>query len=365
MIGQGRQGIGRVAAAIIIIAIVLLGGVAASYLTATRTPGASGTASATSAIPSTISNPSIATNTTTVSTSSISTNMTTTSGVVGTPSNTSSAAALSPNQLRVLSISVENASLGDDLKFDVTLANQGQSDIWYTIPGVIQLAPISCLTTVTTSMASSTIVTNTVTATASGTTTVVNSTSTSTACSAPLPIVAMTVNPPSANVGCSTNLIIQGGTVTPRSPSSILYPYCPWGTEYQVVARGTFEATFYIDWGASFQSVTYATEIVKDFSVGGAGGSGTSTIDISTINSYGSAITGYYVTLWQYYSVPLQSCYSPCSFTVNNDQFYQISAASYGSETFGHWQNDGSTWLETVIVPSTNTTISLTAVYFP
>jgi hypothetical protein len=94
------------------------------------------------------------------------------------------------------------------------------------------------------------------------------------------------------------------------------------------------------------------------------GTSTTSTINISTVNSGGTQISGYYITLWQN-GVPLQSCFSACSFTVNNGQTYQLAAASYGSETFDHWQNDGSTGFETVNVPSTSTTTSLTAVYNP
>jgi hypothetical protein len=82
------------------------------------------------------------------------------------------------------------------------------------------------------------------------------------------------------------------------------------------------------------------------------------------VNGAGSAITGYYITLWQY-GVKLQSCFSACSFTVNDGQSYQVAASSYGAETFSHWQNDGSTGMDTVSVPSASTTISLTAVNSP
>jgi hypothetical protein len=51
---------------------------------------------------------------------------------------------------------------------------------------------------------------------------------------------------------------------------------------------------------------------------------------------------------------------------VNDGQTYQVEAASYGAETFSHWQNDGATGRETVDVPGSGTvTISLTAVYSP
>ncbi len=90
----------------------------------------------------------------------------------------------------------------------------------------------------------------------------------------------------------------------------------------------------------------------------------TSTITVTTVNGSGSTITGYYITLWQGGN-QVNSCFSTCSFTVNNGQTYQVEAASYGSEHFSHWQNDGATGRETVNVPSASTTISLTAVYSP
>jgi YVTN family beta-propeller protein len=89
-----------------------------------------------------------------------------------------------------------------------------------------------------------------------------------------------------------------------------------------------------------------------------------STIDVSTVSSSGGAISGYWITLWQD-GAQLQSCFSPCSFTVDGGQQYQLLASSYGSESFDHWQNDGSTGYETVTVPIASTTLDYTAVYSP
>jgi hypothetical protein len=94
----------------------------------------------------------------------------------------------------------------------------------------------------------------------------------------------------------------------------------------------------------------------------GAGGS--STIEVSTVNSMGAPIPGYYVTLWQNGS-QLQNCFSPCSFTVSDGQTYRVVAESFGGESFSHWQNDGEAGAETVIVPSGGGTTALTAVYSP
>jgi hypothetical protein len=93
-------------------------------------------------------------------------------------------------------------------------------------------------------------------------------------------------------------------------------------------------------------------------------GAGTSQLSVSSVNSAGSPIVGYYTTLWQG-GAQVGQCFSPCSFTVNGGQTYQVEAAYYGTEIFNHWQNDGSTGLETVTIPSMSTTLSLTAVYRP
>jgi hypothetical protein len=82
------------------------------------------------------------------------------------------------------------------------------------------------------------------------------------------------------------------------------------------------------------------------------------------VSSSAGTITGYYISLWQN-GTKIASCFSQCSFTVDDGQTYQVAASSYGSETFSHWQNDGSTGLETVTVPTTSATIDLTAVYLP
>jgi hypothetical protein len=94
-----------------------------------------------------------------------------------------------------------------------------------------------------------------------------------------------------------------------------------------------------------------------------AGGSGTSTISVSTENSAGTSISGYYITLWQN-GAELKSCFSQCSFTVSNGQTYQVIASGYGSEAFSHWTG-GTSGASTVTTPRTGGTVSVTAVYSP
>ena len=119
-----------------------------------------------------------------------------------------------------------------------------------------------------------------------------------------------------------------------------------------------------------------------DFSCRPIGPGCPSEIDISTFTSGGSPIIGYNITLWENGAqiAQVDTCFSYCSFFVTNGQTYQVGAGpnglgpsglgSNGSETekFSHWQNDGSTGLETVSVPASNNqsyAIRLMAVYSP
>jgi hypothetical protein len=95
----------------------------------------------------------------------------------------------------------------------------------------------------------------------------------------------------------------------------------------------------------------------------------TSTINVSTTTSGATTLTGYDVTLRQA-GVQLASCFSACSFTVDDGQTYQVTVANYGSETFNHWSDNVGTvetWggLRTVNISNNGSTISLAAVYSP
>jgi hypothetical protein len=78
-----------------------------------------------------------------------------------------------------------------------------------------------------------------------------------------------------------------------------------------------------------------------------------------------SPIFGYYVTLWQN-GVAMSSCFSTCTFTVNNDQVYQLSVSNYGNECFLEWQGGSTNAFYTVEVTSTSmTSITVSATYGP
>jgi hypothetical protein len=91
---------------------------------------------------------------------------------------------------------------------------------------------------------------------------------------------------------------------------------------------------------------------------------GQSTITVSTANSAGNAISGYYTTFWQGGTM-LYSCFSPCSYLVANGQTYQVAVADYGDTIFSHWSDGTTSRFYTVTIGSTSTKISLTAIYAP
>lgn len=91
----------------------------------------------------------------------------------------------------------------------------------------------------------------------------------------------------------------------------------------------------------------------------------TSIINVFTVNAHGQQISGYYIALLQSDGKSLESCFSPCLFSVSNGNSYAVGASSFGSEQFNHWQNDSSTGLEKVTISSSGGDVSLTAVYAP
>ncbi|MGA2663388.1 MAG: hypothetical protein ABSF83_00385 [Nitrososphaerales archaeon] len=141
-------------------------------------------------------------------------------------------------------------------------------------------------------------------------------------------------------------------------PGFTFYPYEASylaGSEYQVTAAPG-STTF--PFSTSVREVEAAAVLVEK-------PGNTSTVTVSTVDLRSALIYGYHVSLW-HDGEQVGSCFSTCSFTVNDGQTYQVEAASYGAETFSHWQNDGATGRETVDVPGSGTvTISLTAVYSP
>jgi hypothetical protein len=112
-------------------------------------------------------------------------------------------------------------------------------------------------------------------------------------------------------------------------------------------------------------SITANTRIVAVYrNVTAPPPAGQSEIWVSTTDSSGNAITGYYTALFKG-GVQLTAGFSPYSFLVQNDGTYQVVAEDYGQYMFSHWSDGTTDRFHTVNVPSTSTTVSLTAVYTP
>lgn len=86
-----------------------------------------------------------------------------------------------------------------------------------------------------------------------------------------------------------------------------------------------------------------------------------STISVSTTDSSGYPVTGYYVSLWQNGTF-VKDGFSPTSFAVNNFQTYHVAVADYGTYVFDHW-SDGTLARFHEVNTGNNTTTDLVAVY--
>ena len=87
---------------------------------------------------------------------------------------------------------------------------------------------------------------------------------------------------------------------------------------------------------------------------------GDSSINVTTVDGSGSAISGFYTTLWQNGALN-QSCFSPCSFAVAPGT-YRVAVSDSGGLFFNHW-TDGSTARFHTVTASGSPKINLTAVY--
>jgi len=162
----------------------------------------------------------------------------------------------------------------------------------------------------------------------------------------------------------SNNLVIAGGFTPTQFIVNNSQSYTVLADDY-----GSLQFFQWQDTGSasryraiSISSNTTITAVYVD--TNGPLPSGYSRISVSTVDSNGGALTGYYATLWQN-SAMVRDCFSPCSFFVANAQSYQVAVADFGSETFAHWSDGNSNRFYTVSVGSDSTTIGLTAVYSP
>jgi len=86
----------------------------------------------------------------------------------------------------------------------------------------------------------------------------------------------------------------------------------------------------------------------------------TSKLTVTTQNTNGQTITGYYTVLYQGGSI-VATGFSPVVFPLNNGETYTVQVQDYGSCHFDHWADTGSTSASRIISISSDTQI--TAVY--
>ena len=86
------------------------------------------------------------------------------------------------------------------------------------------------------------------------------------------------------------------------------------------------------------------------------------TITVTTVNQDGQEIYGMYTALLHNGAVA-QSCFSPCTLTVNGGQSYQVEVANYGSYAFTEWGNGLQSRYFPVVEPASATQLSLWAFY--
>ena len=176
---------------------------------------------------------------------------TTTSVAPASSSNISSATSSTPSigQLKVLSVRLENMSIGADLLINVTFVYQGESDIYYSDPGVLNLVSIGCASTAALSSSSVTTTTVTLGQQATTTTTTMSTATTSSACASPPPVTAYQVTQTSNPLACD---IFSKESAAPGAARSVYWSPCDsYGTttHYRITSNGTFQVVLAVTWG--------------------------------------------------------------------------------------------------------------------
>src|SRR5256712_449865 len=186
--------------------------------------------------------------------------------------------------------------------------------------------------------------------------------------------------PRSASYTAPQNLQAYGGngrvTLSWHAPSSNggsaityykIFKSTSSGTEVYLTTRGN--VTSYTDLGVT-NGITYFYQVTALNSLGESPRSNeasartattTSTLTVTTQDTKGNAITGLYIELSQGGTI-IATGYSPVNFTLNNGIQYSIAPdPGFGSYTFDHWLDTGSTVNPRSISINANTQI--TAVY--
>ena len=82
---------------------------------------------------------------------------------------------------------------------------------------------------------------------------------------------------------------------------------------------------------------------------------------VSSQNTAGTTINGYYTVLSDQNGNPSATGFTPATFALNNGQGYMVTVDNYGSCSFSHWADTGSTDAQRSVTITSN--IQLTAIY--
>src|SRR5438445_524867 len=84
---------------------------------------------------------------------------------------------------------------------------------------------------------------------------------------------------------------------------------------------------------------------------------GTSHLTVGTQDTSGATLTGYNTALSQN-GVTVASGFTPATFTLNNGQSYSLVVDGYGSCSFDHWLDNGSTGNPRAVSVTSDTTLT-------
>src|SRR3989441_706646 len=174
---------------------------------------------------------------------------------------------------------------------------------------------------------------------------------------------SISLSPTSGNAG--TTVTVIGSNFTANSGITISYDGTAVATTPGTIttsSSGGFSAAFTVPTSSGGPHTVSAKDAASNsasaqFTVTT---STTSTLGVKTQDKNGNTITGFYVSLSQGGTV-VASGFSPVNFTVNNGAQYSLAVADFGSYTFDHWSDTGTTTNPRPISITTDTYI--TAVY--
>src|SRR5439155_23361074 len=84
---------------------------------------------------------------------------------------------------------------------------------------------------------------------------------------------------------------------------------------------------------------------------------GTSNLTVGTQDTSGATLTGYNTVLSQN-GVTVASEFTPATFTLNNGQSYSLLVNGFGSCSFDHWLDNGSTANPRAVSVTSDTTLT-------